>query len=86
MNGESGPDGSDANTCDSSGSMVRVKTKDDIIPILGIKLDSDFEMLDRIENPYCSDKLIASSIPVPTQNASKSLQPTMSIIEYKIFM
>lgn len=44
MNGASGAHGQNAASCDDSGAMVVVETKDDIIPFYGIKLDSKIQI------------------------------------------
>lgn len=86
MNGKSGAHGNDAASCDDSGAKVSVETNDHVIAIIGIKLDSTFEMEDSLQNNECPDKFIESSIAASTPNAVKTLKPTKSIIEYKIFL
>lgn len=84
--GSSGSKGESASPCKNTALDIRIDNIFHSLPILMLKLDSEFTIEKRVKNKRCSDKIISSTSAIPKPLASESLKVIPAINEYKIFL
>lgn len=84
--GSSGSEGTSAIPCKNTALEIRIDNLFHSLPILMLKLESEFTIENRVKNKRCVDRIISSTANIRKPIASEPLKVISAINEYKKFL